>query len=71
MATDLKCFASLSGVDSLDERGEKQDHIAAFVHNGGATVGTGHFAGELVPCGAFGRVIPAEIVVAVGEVDVW
>ena len=52
------------------ERGEEQDHVAALVHDGRAAVGAGHFAGEFVHAGFFAGLVPAEVVVPVGEVYV-
>jgi hypothetical protein len=54
----------------VDERGEQQDHVAALVHDGRVAEGAAHFAGQLVLDGFFRRVVPLEVVVAVGEVDV-
>ena len=63
-------LAPFRGVDVLDQGREQQDHVAAFVHDGGAAVRTRHFAGQVVRGGLGGRVVPAEVVVAVCEVDV-
>lgn len=54
----------------IDEGGEQEDHVAAFVHDGGAAVGAADLAGQLVDAGFLGALVPAEVVVAVGEVDV-
>jgi hypothetical protein len=54
----------------LDQGGEEQDHVAALVHDGRSAVCTAHFARQLVPGGLLLAVVPAQIVVAVGEVDV-
>ena len=54
----------------IDQGWEKQDHVAAFVHDWGTTVGAADFAGEFVDACFLRRLVPAEIVVAVGEVDV-
>lgn len=54
----------------MDERGEEQDHISALVHDRRATIGAANFARELVFGGLLGAVIPAQVMVAVGEIDV-
>lgn len=54
----------------VDERGEEQDHVAALVHDGAVAVRAAHFAGQLVLDALRGGVVPLEVVVAVGEVDV-
>ena len=55
----------------INERREKQDHVSTLVHDWGPAVGAADFAGKLVNAGLFGRLVPAEVVVAVGEVDVF
>jgi hypothetical protein len=54
----------------VDEGWEEQDHVAAFVHYGRVAEGAADFARELVLDGFGGWVVPFEVVVAVGEVDV-
>ena len=63
-------LAPLLRIDALDERWKQQYHIAPLIHDGRAAVRTAHFAGEVVADVFVGRVVPAEVVVAVGEVDV-
>ena len=70
MASCCEGFPTFVGADALDEGGEEEDHVAAFVHDGGAAVGAGDLAGEVVRDVFVRWVIPAEIVVAMGEVDV-
>jgi len=54
----------------LNQRGKEQDHIASFIHDRRATIVAFYFAWELMG-GTFGAaVVPAEIVVAFGEIDV-
>lgn len=55
----------------MDKRREEQDHISALVHDRRATIGTANFARELVLGGLLGAVIPAQVMVAVGEVDIF
>jgi hypothetical protein len=57
-------------VDIFDEGREEEDHVAALVHDRGAAVRAGDFAGEVVGGGFRGGVVPPKVVVAVGEVDV-
>ena len=54
----------------LDQTREQQDHVAPFVHDRGPTISAGDFAGQLVLGGLLGAVIPDEVVVSIGEVDV-
>ena len=54
----------------VDERWEEQDHISTLIHDGRAAVGATDFARELVRGGLLGAVIPAQVVVAMGEVDI-
>lgn len=54
----------------FDQRREKQDHIAALVHDGAVAVRAADFAGQLV-LDRFARgVVPFQVVVAVLEADV-
>lgn len=66
---DVEVLAVLGGFE-IDEGGEQEDHVAAFVHDGGSAVGAADLAGQLVDAGFLGALVPAEVVVAVGEVDV-
>ena len=70
MASCCKGFPTFLGTDALDQGREEEDHVAAFVHDGGAAVGTGDLAGEVVGDVFVRRVIPPEIVVAMREVYV-
>ena len=70
MTADLEVLP-LPRVLEIDQGREEEDHVAAFVHDGRAAVGAGDFAGELVHAGFFGGLVPAEVVVAVGEVNVF
>ena len=54
----------------INQGREEQDHVPPFVHDGGAAVGAADFAGELVHARLLRGLVPAEIVVAVGKVDV-
>jgi len=54
----------------LDQRREEQDHVAALVHDGRPAVVAFDFAREFVLGGLGTAVVPAEVVVAFGEVDV-
>ena len=58
-------------VDALDQGREQKNHIPPLIHDGRPAVGALYLAGEVVGC-RFGRgVIPAKVVVAVCEVDVF
>lgn len=65
-----KVFFVLFGLE-VDQRREEQDHISALVHDRRATIGAANFARELVLGGLLGAVIPAQFMVAVGEVDIF
>lgn len=63
-------LSAFLGVDTLDQGREEQDHVSTFVHDRGSTVGAGYFAWQMMG-GVFVRwIIPTQIVMAVGEVDV-
>lgn len=66
-AEGLSCFLA---VDAFDECGEKEDHISTFVHDGRSAVSAADFAGKVVGNVFVRGIVPAEIVMAVGEVDV-
>lgn len=54
----------------FDQRGEKQDHVAALVHDWAVAVRAADFTGQLV-LDRFARwVVPFQVVVAVLEADV-
>ena len=55
----------------MDESGIEQDHVPPLIHDRCATVGATDFAWELVFGGLLGGVIPGQLVVAFGEVDVF
>ena len=54
----------------MDESRIQQDHIPSLIHDGSAAVSARDLAGKLVLCGLFSGLVPAEVVVAVSEVDV-
>jgi hypothetical protein len=62
--------AALGSLNALDEGWEEKDHVAALIHDRRAAIGAGDFAGKVVRDVFVGRIIPAEIMVPVGEVDV-
>ena len=70
MAADLEILP-LGGVLEVDQGREQKDHVAAFVHDRGAAVGARDFAGEFVHAGFLAGFVPAEVVMAVREVDVF
>lgn len=54
----------------FNQRREEKNHVATLIHDRCVAEGAADFAGKLV-CNRFGgRVIPFEMVVAFGEVDV-
>jgi len=63
-------LAAFRGVNTFDESGEEEDHVSAFVHDRSAAEGAGDFAGKFVFDALIARLVPAEVVDAVGEVDV-
>ena len=54
----------------VDQGWKQQDHVPPLIHDRCATVGTADFAGELVHGGLVRALVPAQVVMAVGEVDV-
>ena len=70
VAGGLERCAAFLRVDFLDERWEEEDHVAAFVHNRGATEPAGDFARKVVSGVFVRRVIPAQVVDALSEVDI-
>lgn len=54
----------------IDQGWEQQDHVPALVHDRCTTVGAADFAGKFVHACFIGGLIPAEVMVAAGEVDV-
>jgi hypothetical protein len=54
----------------VHERGEQKDHVAALVKDGRVAVVAAHLAGKVVLNGLCRGVVPLEVVVALGEVDV-
>lgn len=54
----------------INQGREQQDHVPALVHDRGAAVRAADLAGQLVHAGLLGGLVPAQVVVAVGEVDV-
>jgi hypothetical protein len=55
----------------LNERREKQDHVAALIHDGAVAERAADLARQLVLGGFRGWVVPLEVMVAVLEVDVF
>jgi hypothetical protein len=70
VASRLEISLGLIGLE-MHQRREEEDHVAALVHDGGVAEGAADFAGELVLDRLAGGVVPFEVVVAVGEVDVF
>jgi len=66
----FECLAAFRSVDTFDEGGEEENHVSTFVHDGSAAESAGDFARKFVFDALFGRLVPAEVVDAVGEVDV-
>jgi len=60
----------LSLVSELDKTREEQDHVTSLVHNRRMAVIAADFAGQAVLGGFRARVVPFEVMVSVGEVDV-
>jgi hypothetical protein len=54
----------------MDQTREQQNHIAALIHDRRMAVRTADLARQLVLDRLLRRVVPLEVVVAVGEVDV-
>lgn len=69
MARRLEVLLSL--VPQLDQTREQQDHVPSLVHDGRMAVIAADFAGEAVLGGFRAGVVPFEVVVAIGEVDVF
>jgi hypothetical protein len=63
-------LSTLLAVDAFDERWEEQYHVASFVHNWCSTVGAADLAGQVVGDILVRGIVPAEIVVAVREIDI-
>lgn len=55
----------------VDQGWEQQDHIPSLVHDRCAAVSTADFARQLVYSCLFGALIPAEVVMTLGKVDVF
>ena len=70
MASRAERLAAFGGVDAVDEGGEEQDHVAALVHDGRAAEGARDLAGQFVLDALLRRLVPAEVVDALREVDV-
>jgi len=58
-------------VSQLDQTREEQDHVPSLVHNRAMAIIAPDFAWQAVLGGFRARVVPFEVVVAVGEVDVF
>ena len=54
----------------MNEGGKKEDHVASLIHDGTVAVGAPDFAGELVFSGLGCWIVPLEVMVAVGKIDV-
>lgn len=54
----------------MDQAGEQQNHVAALIHDRAVAVAAADLAGKLVLDALVGRVVPLEVVVAVGKVDI-
>lgn len=54
----------------VDQGREQEDHVAALIHNGGMAERAADLARQLVLDGFLGRIVPLQVVVAIGEVDV-
>jgi len=65
-----KSFSTFVAADTFDESREEKDHVAPFIHDGCAAIGTRDLAGEVMRDIFVGWIIPTEIVVAMCEVDV-
>lgn len=66
----LEGFPSLWRVDALDQRREQQDHVPPFIHDRRSTECALDLAGQMVRLGLLRGIVPAEVVVSVGEADV-
>jgi len=69
MASRLEVGFVLIGLQ-MDQGREQEDHVASLIHNGGMAERAADLARQLVLDGLLGRIIPLQVVVAVGEVDV-
>lgn len=65
----VEVLAILRGFE-VDQGGEKQDHVSPFVHDGCSAVCTADLARQLVNAGFLGALVPAKVVMAMGEIDV-
>ena len=54
----------------VDQGREEEDHIAPFIHDRRAAVRAADFAGKLVDTRLLGGLVPAQVVVPVGEIYV-
>lgn len=66
---DFKVLSILGSLE-VDQGREQQDHVSSFVHDGSSAVGTADLARQLVNTSFLRTLIPAQIVMAVCEVDV-
>lgn len=67
---DVEVLAVLRRLE-VDQSWEQQYHIPPFVHDRCTAVRAADFAGELVHRGLLRALIPAKVVNALGEVDVF
>ena len=65
-----KVLPVLSGSLEIDQGRVEQDHIATFVHDRGVAGGTPDLARQLVDIGLLAAVIPYQIMMTMGEIDV-
>jgi hypothetical protein len=54
----------------VDERRKQQNHVATLIHYRAVTIRAADLARELVLDGLLGRIVPLQLMVAVGEVDI-
>lgn len=66
---DVKVLSIFGGLE-VDQSRKQQDHVPSFVHDRGSAVGTANLAWQLVNTGLLRALVPTQIVMAVGEIDV-
>ena len=66
----LECVARLGLHYAFDKRRKQEDHVATLVHDRSTAEGAGDFAGKVVRDVFGGGVVPAKVMMAVGEIDV-
>ena len=65
----VKVLSIFRGLE-VYQRWEQQDHISTLIHDWSPAVRAADLARQLVDAGLLGALIPAKIVVTVGEVNV-